>query len=142
MPLTREEKIELLTHAPLFAGVEPDHLAGIADRSVELETPTGGVILRQGEIGTGFFVIVAGRVRVVRDGETIAHLGPGEFFGELSVLDRLPRNAQVAAEEPTTSLALASWDLETVLTEEPRIALAMLRGMAGRLRAITDAHRH
>ena len=142
MPVTREEKIELLARTPLFAGVDPDHLAGIADRAVELETPADGVILRQGEIGTGFFVVVTGSVRVVRDGETIARLGPGEFFGELSVLDRLPRNAQVAAAEPTTSLALASWDLEAVLTEQPRIALAMLRGMAGRLRAITDAHRH
>jgi CRP-like cAMP-binding protein len=78
----------------------------------------------------------------VRDGETIARLGPGEFFGELSVLDQLPRNAQVAADEPTTCIALASWDLEAVLLDEPRIALAMLRAMAGRLRSITDAHRH
>ncbi len=142
MPLTRDEKIELLGRMPLFAGVGPDELGRVAERAVELETPADGVILRQGEIGTGFFVVVAGRVRVVRDGETIASLGPGEFFGELSVLDRLPRNAQVAAEEPTTCIALASWDLEAVLAEEPQIALAMLRAMAGRLRAITDAHRH
>jgi CRP/FNR family transcriptional regulator, cyclic AMP receptor protein len=142
MPLTREQKVELLGATPLFAGVELDQLAGIADRAVELETPRDGVILRQGEIGTGFFIIVAGRVRVVRDAERIADLGPGEFFGELSVLDRLPRNAQVAAEEPTTCLALASWDLEAVLTEDPRIALAMLRAMAARLRTTTDAHRH
>lgn len=142
MPLTREDKIELLGRMPLFAGVGPEELARIADRAVEVDTPADGVILRQGEIGTGFFVLVAGQVRVVRDGETIARLGPGEFFGELSVLDRLPRNAQVAAEEPTTCIALASWDLEAILAEEPQIALAMLRAMAGRLRAITDAHRH
>jgi CRP-like cAMP-binding protein len=142
MPLTREQKVELLGRTPLFAGVELDHLAGIADRAVELETPRDGVILRQGEIGTGFYIVVDGVVRVVRDGETIAQLGPGEFFGELSVLDRLPRNAQVAAEEPTTCLALASWDLEAVLTDEPKIALAMLRAMAARLRKITDEHRH
>ncbi len=142
MPLTREAKIELLGRTPLFAGVEPESLAGIADRTVEVDTAPEGVILRQGEIGTGFFIVVTGTVRVVRDGETIARLGPGEFFGELSVLDRLPRNAQVAADEPTTCLALASWDLEAVLLEEPHMALAMLRAMAGRLRAITDAHRH
>ena len=142
MPLTREAKIELLGRTPLFAGIQPESLGGIADRIVEVDTPPEGVILRQGEIGTGFFIVVSGMVRVVRDGETIARLGPGEFFGELSVLDRLPRNAQVAADERTTCLALASWDLEAVLLEEPRMALAMLRAMAGRLRSITDAHRH
>jgi len=142
MPLTREQKIELISATPLFDGVEADHLGGIADRSVEIDTAPGGVIARQGEIGTGFFVVVSGAVRVVRDGETIARLGPGEFFGELSVLDRLPRNAQVVADEPTTCLALASWDLEAVIAEQPRVALAMLRVLAGRLRGVTEAHRH
>ena len=142
MPLTREQKIELLGATPLFQGIEPDHLARIADRAVEIETAEDGVIVRQGEIGTGFYVIVAGSVRVVRDGETFARLGPGEFFGELSVIDQQPRNAQVVAETPTTCIALASWDLETVITHEPRVAFALLRTMAARLRAVTDAHRH
>jgi len=142
MTLTRERKIELIAATPLFDGIDADQLGGIADRAVEVVTPAGGVILRQGEIGTGFFVVVSGAVRVVRDGETIARLGPGEFFGELSVLDRLPRNAQVVADEPTTCVALASWDLEAVITEQPRVALAMLRVLAGRLRSLTDAHRH
>ncbi|HEX5241125.1 MAG TPA: cyclic nucleotide-binding domain-containing protein, partial [Candidatus Limnocylindrales bacterium] len=97
---------------------------------------------RQGEIGTGFFVVIDGRVRVVRDGSLIATLGPGEFFGELSVLDRQPRNAMVAAEVATTCLALASWDFEAVLLEQPRLTLAILRGVAVRLRTATDSARH
>jgi CRP-like cAMP-binding protein len=142
MTLTREQRVELIASTPLFDGVDADELGGIADRTVERDTPAGGVILRQGEIGTGFFVVVSGAVRVVRDGETIARLGPGEFFGELSVLDQQPRNAQVVADEPTKCIALASWDLEAVITEQPRVALAMLRVLAGRLRSVTDAHRH
>jgi CRP-like cAMP-binding protein len=142
MTLTREARAELLATTPLFAGVDRGHLEGIADRAVEIDFPAGAVILRQGEIGTGFFVIVSGSVRVVRDGGTSATLGPGEFFGELSVLDQLPRNAQVVADVPTTCIALASWDLEAVITEEPKVSLAMLRAMAGRLRAVTEAHRH
>ena len=74
--------------------------------------------------------------------ETVGRLGPGEFFGELSVLDRRPRNAQVVATGPTSCLALASWDLEAVITEQPTVALAMLRVLAARLRDVTDAHRH
>ena len=100
------------------------------------------MIARQGDIGTGFFVIVSGAVRVVRDGEMIARLGPGDFFGELSVLDGQPRVAQVIADGPTVCLGLASWDFEAVLLEEPRVTLAILRGLARRLRDLTEAHRH
>ena len=142
MPLTRDEKIDMLGSMPLFEGLDADDLGGIADRTVEVDYGAGGVIVREGEIGTGFFVVVSGAVRVVRDGETVSTLGRGEFFGELSVLDHRPRNAQVVAAEPTACLALASWDLETVITEQPRVALAMLRVLAGRLRDVSDAHRH
>jgi CRP-like cAMP-binding protein len=142
MPLAREEKIDMLGSMPLFQGVDAEDLGGIADRTVEVDYAGGGVIVREGEIGTGFFVIVSGSVRVVRDGETVITLGRGEFFGELSVLDRRPRIAQVVAAEPTTCLALASWDLEAVIAEQPRVALAMLRVLAERLRDLSDAHRH
>ena len=142
MPLSREEKIDMLGSMPLFQGVDAEDLGGIADRTVEVDYAAGGVIVREGEIGMGFFVIVSGSVRVVRDGETVITLGRGEFFGELSVLDRRPRIAQVVAAEPTTCLALASWDLEAVIAEQPRVALAMLRVLAERLRDLSDAHRH
>ena len=94
------------------------------------------------EIGTGFFVVIDGGVRVVRDGTVVARLGAGEFFGELSVLDRMPRNATVAAETATSCLALASWDFEKVLLEQPALTLSILRGVAARLRAATDSTRH
>jgi CRP-like cAMP-binding protein len=142
MPLTRDRKTELIAATPLFEGIAEDDLDGIADRAVEAEYPAGAVIVREGEIGTGFFVVVSGTARVVRDGRTIARVGPGEFFGELSVLDGGPRNAQVVADEPTVCIALASWELEAVIMEQPRVALAMLRVLAARLRNVTEAHRH
>ena len=142
MPLTRDQKIEMLGSMPLFQGVDADDLGGIADRTVEVDYAPDGVIVREGEIGTGFFVIVDGMVRVVRDGEVVARLGPGEFFGELSVLDRMPRNATVSAETATTCLALASWDFDRILLEQPALTLSILRGVAARLRAATDSTRH
>jgi CRP-like cAMP-binding protein len=142
MTLTRDRRSELLAACPLFKGVEPKHLSAVGDKATEVEFPAGRVIARQGEIGTGFFIVIEGRVRVVRDGETLATLGPGDFFGELSVLDRLPRTAQVTAEVPTRCLALASWDFEQVLLEHPELALAILRGLAGRLRSVTEHHRY
>jgi CRP/FNR family cyclic AMP-dependent transcriptional regulator len=142
MTLTHDRRAALIGACRLFTGVAPADLAALAGRATEVDFPAGHVIARQDEIGTGFFVIVDGRVRVVRDGELLAILGPGEFFGELSVLDRLPRIAQVVADEPTRFLALASWDFESVLLEHPRLALAVLSGLATRLRTVTEAHHH
>ena len=137
-----EHTTKLLSQTRLFAGIDAEGLARIAARMTELDVPADRVIARQGEIGTGFFVIVSGNVRVVRDGETLAELGPGDFFGELSVLDGKPRNAQVVTTEPTTCLALAIWEFEAVVREQPSVALAILRELAGRLRDLTDMHRH
>lgn len=140
--IAHDDRAELLARAPLLAGVDADGIAAIARRIVEVEFPKDHVIARQGEVGTGFFLVAKGGVRVVRDGETIAHIGPGDFFGELSVLDGHPRVAQVIADGPTVCLALASWDFEAVVIEEPTVALAIMRGLAGRLRGLTEAHRH
>jgi CRP-like cAMP-binding protein len=142
MTLTRDRKTELLSAARLFDGVDADGMDRIAAVAVQVDFPADHVIARQGEIGTGFFVVVNGGARVVRDGETIAVIGPGDFFGELSVLDGQPRIAQVIANGPTSCLALASWDFEAVLLAEPKVTLAILRGMAARLRDVSEAHRH
>lgn len=142
MPLTHDRRAALLAACPLFGGIDASGLEALARRAIQVDFPSGHVIARQGEIGTGFFIVVSGRVRVVRDGSLVAQLGPGDFFGELSVLDREPRNATVAAEEPTSCLALASWDFEQVLLEEPALTLAILRGVAARLRAASESARH
>lgn len=142
MTLTHDRKAELLAAAPLFDGIDADGLAALAGRVVEVEFPAGGVIARQGDVGTGFFVVASGSVHVIRDGRTIATLGVGEFFGELSVLDGLPRTAQVVAAEPTVCLGLATWEFEAVVREQPSVALAVMRGLATRLRGLTEADRH
>lgn len=142
MSLTHDHRTELLAGTPLLANVDPEGIAMIAQRMVEIDVPKDHVIARQGEVGTGFFLVATGSVRVVRDGATIAHIGPGDFFGELSVLDGRPRVAQVIADEPTTCLALATWDFEAVVTEQPAVGLAIMRGLAGRLRGLTETQRH
>ena len=142
MTLTREATTNLLARTRLFAGVDAAGLERIAARITELDIPAERVIARQGEIGSGFFIVVSGAVRVVRDGEPIARLGPGDFFGELSVLDGRPRVAQVVSSESTICLALATWDFEAVVQEQPSVAMAILRELAGRLRELTEAQHH
>ena len=142
MTLTQDRRTELLGACRLFSGVPAEQLAAVADRAIEVEFPVDRVIARQGEIGTGFFVVVEGAVRVVRDGEEVAILRSGEFFGELSVLDGLPRVAQVVAVEPTRCLALASWDFEQALLDNPSLGLSIMRGLATRLRSVTEQQHH
>jgi CRP/FNR family cyclic AMP-dependent transcriptional regulator len=136
LPAPRRES--LVAGCPLFAGLEPPALAALAAAGVEVDFPAGRTIAREGEIGTGLFVIVDGSVHVVRDGSVVASLGPGSYFGELSVLDGGPRTAAVVADTPTSCLAVATWDLERVLRDEPGAALAVLRVVAARLREATS----
>ncbi|HEY8631533.1 MAG TPA: cyclic nucleotide-binding domain-containing protein [Candidatus Limnocylindrales bacterium] len=142
MTLTQDRRTELLGACPLFSGVTGDDLAAIARRAVEVDFAADHVIARQGEIGTGFFVIVEGQVRVVRDGQELARLGPGDFFGEMSVIDGLPRVAQVATASYSRCLALASWEFERLIVDHPTIGLAILRGLSARLRSQTEQPQH
>jgi CRP-like cAMP-binding protein len=140
--LTQDRRTALLGACPLFGGVTVDDLAAIAGQAVEVDFPSDHVIARQGEIGSGFFVVVEGEVRVVRDGQELARLGPGEFFGEMSVIDGLPRVAQVVAATSTRCLALATWEFERLILEHPTIGLAILRGLSARLRSRTEHPQH
>src|SRR3954447_4351271 len=90
MTLTADRRAELIGGCPLFRGLVPSDVDAVAAVAIEVEFPAERVIAREGEIGTGFFIVVDGQVRVVRGGSTVARLGPGEFFGELSVLDGGP----------------------------------------------------
>lgn len=141
MTIDAGRRRDLFDAIGLFAELTPAGRAVVAELAVEVEFAPGRVIARQGEIGTGFFVVDSGSVDVVRDGQVLRGLGPGEFFGELSLLDQEPRTAAVVAAAPTVCLALASWDFEQLLEREPRFTLAILRVVARRLRQATADHR-
>jgi CRP-like cAMP-binding protein len=85
---------------------------------------------------------VTGSAQVQRGSDELASLGPGDFFGELGVIDQMPRMASVVAIEPVTCLALASWDLIKLLEQEPAISINLLRELAARLRALGTQHHH
>jgi len=134
--LTTDQKREILHRVRLFHDVDDDGLAAIAGQARELEFPAGHLIVREGETGTGFFLVVRGRARVVHGGKQLALCGPGDYFGELSLLDHAPRVASVVAEEPTTCLALASWEVDGLLERYPGVAVTLLREALRRLRAL------
>ncbi len=142
MAIDARERAELVRAVGVFEHVEPADIDALGSIATEVEFPAGRTIARQGEMGNGLFIVAAGGVEVVRDGERLATLGPGEWFGELAVLARAPRVASCVATGPTACLAIAAWDIEQLLLERPALAIAMLRSLAIRMRDLTEDHRH
>lgn len=142
MPLSKQEKARLLAGVDLFKAMGPRALSTIAGMATEADFASGRYIARQGDPGSGVFLIASGRARVVRGDEIIATLGPGEYVGELSVLDRAPRVASVVAEEPTVCLAIAAWDFMELLERNPKMMRAVLLEVVARLRAVVEHIRH
>jgi CRP-like cAMP-binding protein len=142
MPLSTQDKAAALAHVPLFAGISDESMSALADATGEQDFASGQFIVRQGQVGTGLYVIVSGSVKVLRGSDELATLGSGDFFGELSVIDQEPRNASVQAAQPTVVLALASWDLLSLLEKDSALALNLIRGLVARIRAQGEQHRH
>lgn len=142
MPLSDEEKAAALARLPLFEGISPESMSRLAAVTGEQDFAAGSYIVRQGQVGSGLYVVVEGTVRVLRGSDELATLGAGEFFGELSVIDQQPRNASVQAAAPTRCLALASWELLELLENDPALSLNMIRGLVARLRAQGEHHHH
>jgi CRP/FNR family transcriptional regulator, cyclic AMP receptor protein len=142
VPITAAQKASALGRVPLFAGITDESMARLAEVAGEQDFPTGTFIVRQGQVGTGLYTILSGQARVVRGSEELALLGPGDFFGELAVIDQQPRMASVQAETDTACLALASWDLLALLERDPALSLNLIKALAERLRTAGERHHH
>lgn len=142
MVLSMEERREWLGRVPLFHGCTPDSLMRVAQVTGELDFAAGQVIVAQGQVGNGLYIIVDGRAVATSGQERLAEFGPGDFFGELTVIDQEPRSATVVAEGACRCLALASWDLLDLLRGDPQLALNLLTELSHRLRAAVEQLRH
>jgi len=126
--------VEMLQKTPLWSGLTEKELKLIARSFKELRYESGQVIVRKGEAGVGFYLIVDGTVDVRSDGRVLSKLGPGQFFGEMALLDGQPRSADVVALEPSRCLAMTSWSFSGIISEHPKMALKMLQEFTRRLR--------
>ncbi len=130
-----KDTVALLKKVPLFAGQSEKHLEAIRRSAKELSFSAGQPIVHEGDqSNVGFFLILEGQVEVRKGGSTLAKLGAGQFFGEMSVLDAQPRSADVVAVADTRCLALASWDIKSLIKTYPEIALGIIAELARRLR--------
>jgi CRP-like cAMP-binding protein len=126
--------VKMLQKAPLWSGLTEKELKVIARSFKELKYESGDIIVRKGEAGVGFYLMAEGTVEVRSDGRVLSKLGPGQFFGEMSVLDGQPRSADVVALEPSRCLAMSSWSFKSIVSEHPKMALKMLQEFVRRLR--------
>ena len=100
----------------------------------EVEVPQGKVLIRQGNPGWECFVITEGRAKATMRGKRSASLGPGSFFGEMSLLDGGPRSATVTAETDMRLLVLSSRDFSALVDDVPQVGRRIMKGLAERLR--------
>ncbi len=122
----------------MFAGCTPEELAEIDQLADEVHVPEGRVVLRQGDLGQEFALIVDGEAEVVKDGEVVAELGPGAYFGEVALLDSVTRTASVRAKTDMVLQVLDRRGFNTLLDDQPRLARSMLKGLAHRLADLED----
>ena len=129
----------MLGSIPLFRDLNPTELAAIEDQTIEKIAPKNTVILTEGDAGDSLFLIVQGRVKVFigdEDGREIILkiLAPGDFSGEMSMIDRQPRSASVSTLEPSVFRVLSHQAFQDCLDRSPRIGSIVMQALAKRLR--------
>ena len=137
--MSTKEVVTRLAQVPLFSGCSQKDLQTIARVVKDIDHSKGTVIAREGEPGIGLFIISAGTAEVTIGGTKRSSLGPGEFFGEIALLDGGPRTATVTATSDVKLLGLTEWVFRGLMQEHPTIAVKTLQAMAGRLRNATKS---
>ena len=125
---------EFLGRVPIFSSCTPEEVAAITGVAQEGFFQAGQIIVTQGTPGQAFYLVIAGRVEILRDGKSLGAFGPGDFFGEMSLLDQAPRSATIRALDQTQCLMLSSWDFRALLERHPSIAIKLLEVLSRRLR--------
>jgi CRP/FNR family transcriptional regulator, cyclic AMP receptor protein len=108
-----------LKSIPVFADIPDDELAKIATFAQEVTVEEGRDLVREGDFSYEFMAIEEGEAEVTRHGEHVADLGPGDFFGEVGLLERTLRNATVTAKSPVRIITLTGWDLKRIERSMP-----------------------
>ena len=133
MRIRKNTKVELLQGVPLFASCSKTELERIASLADELDLAEGATLIREGERGREFLVIVDGTVRVTRRGKTVRDSGAGDFIGEIALISDVPRTATVTATSPVRLLVITDRAFRGLIEEMPSIATKVLQSLGERL---------
>ena len=131
--------VDVLRKVPLFADLDDEDLARLANQMKERRFSEGSPMTSEGTGGAGFFVITEGSATVSVGGEARATLGPGDYFGEIALIDEGTRSATITAATDVTAYGMTSWEFKPFVEDHPQVAWALLKTLAQRLRA-AQAH--
>ena len=123
-------KVELLRNVPLFSDLSAKELMSLSRLMDEIDLKPGTVIIREGNTGGEFFIVLEGTIEVKRKGRRLARLGPGDYLGEIALIDHGPRTATAMVETDARLLVLASREFHSMLASDPRIENKILRTLA------------
>lgn len=133
------DKATELGKTDLFRAAHKRAVKRLAEGAVILQHQAGSVIADEGEKGISLHLILEGTAAVSVNGQPRADLGPGEYFGEIAVLDGKPRTATVTAKSDLTTLSMGIWHLQPIFLTEPSVMTAMVQVLCARLRAVEMA---
>lgn len=136
----RSDRHKSIRSLPLFAGCTPDELEEIDRLADAVTVPAGRTIIKQGDLGQEFALIVEGNAEIVKDGVPVATLGPGDYFGEVALLDSINRTASVVATTDMTLEVLDRRGFNTLLDDLPQLSRSILKGLAHRLAELEEAN--
>jgi CRP/FNR family transcriptional regulator, cyclic AMP receptor protein len=131
--LHRNQKVELIKRAPLFANCSKRELEEIAHLADEIDLRQGKEMTRQGSPGREFFVLLEGEAEVTKDGRVVNQLSGGDFFGEIALVSDSPRTATVTATSPVRALVITDRDFRHLLKDQPEMQSKVLAALAARL---------
>jgi CRP-like cAMP-binding protein len=135
--MQHNSKIDLIKRVPLFASASKSELAEIASIADEIDLPEGRVVIKEGDSGREFFVLIDGTAEVERGGKKVADLGAGDFFGEIALIAKTPRNATITTTSPVRALVITDRSFRRLLDHQPTIAVGVLVALAERLAPTT-----
>lgn len=133
---TNKQLMTVLGAVPLFQDLSIKQLRKVVDLAEVARFMEGATLVKQGEIGDSFYVVLTGQAKVVANGRTINRLIPGDYFGEISLLDGGPRTASVLAETEMTLVIITQRGFLAMLAKDPEITICLLEGMARTVRRL------
>ena len=137
MHLGHNSKVDLIKGVPLFKSAKRSELEQIASIADEIDLPEGKVLIKEGGTGREFFVLIEGTADVERGGKKVASIGAGDFFGEIALIAKTPRNATITTTSPVRALVITDRAFRQLLDHSPRIAVGVLTALAERLAPTT-----
>lgn len=127
-------RIETLISVPLFSDLQERDLDQLARQMHERRFPAGAEVTTEGSTGAGFFVIAEGSAEVTVGGEQRTTLGPGDYFGEIALIDDGVRSASITASTDLLCYGLTPWEFRPFVEDHPQVAWSLLRTLARRFR--------